>query len=98
MTSTSTLEKLRTLAPELRRKGVESLFVFGSMARGDNHAGSDIDLFFEAAPSAKLSLVDIIGIRHFLEDVLGAPVDLMTRDSLHPLLRDDIEAEAISVF
>lgn len=92
------LERLRSLEPELRSRGVAALYLFGSVARGEARADSDVDLFFDDAPNATLSLLDVIGIQHFLQDVLGAKVDLITRDSLHPLLRADIEAEAVPVF
>lgn len=98
MADQTAVEKLRTLEPELRERGVAALYVFGSRARGDASPQSDLDLFFDDAPGAHLSLLDLIGIQHFLQDVLGMPVDLMTRNSLHPLLRADIEAEAVAVF
>ncbi|MBC7768101.1 MAG: nucleotidyltransferase family protein [Phycisphaerales bacterium] len=92
------LNRLRALEPELRKRGVGSLYLFGSNARGEARADSDIDLFFDDAPNAHLNLLDVIGIQHFLQDILGMKIDLMTRDSLHPLLRADIESEAIAVF
>lgn len=92
------LSRLRDLEPELRKLGIASLYLFGSAARHEQTARSDIDLFFDSAPNARLSLLDVIGIRQFLEETLGRRVDLMTRDSLHRLLREDIEAEAVSVF
>jgi predicted nucleotidyltransferase len=92
------LERLRALEPELRKRGVGSLYLFGSTARGEATADSDIDLFFDDAANADLSLLDVIGIQHFLQDTLGKSVDLITRDSLHPLLRADIESEAVAVF
>lgn len=75
-----------------------ALYLFGSTARGEATLESDVDLFFDDEPNARLSLLDVIGIQHLLEEVLGRKVDLMTRDSLHPLLRADIESEAVAVF
>jgi uncharacterized protein len=98
MEKSALLDRLRALEPELRRSGVERLYLFGSAARGEARAESDVDLFFDNKSDARLSLLDVIGIRHFLEDTLAARVDLLTRDSLHPLLRCDIEAEAVPVF
>jgi len=77
---------------------VGALYLFGSTARGEATLESDVDLFFDDEPNARLSLLDVIGIQHLLEEVLGRKVDLMTRDSLHPLLRADIESEAVAVF
>ena len=53
-------------------------------------------LLFEKFPN--LEDFDLVGIKHFLEDELGIEVDVMTRDSLHPMLRDDIEKSAVRVF
>jgi uncharacterized protein len=92
------LSRLRSLESELRQRGVGALFLFGSHARGEASDGSDLDLFFDYPPEARLSLLDVIGLKHFLQDQLNTPIDLITRSSLHPLLRGDIEAEAIAVF
>jgi len=43
-------------------------------------------------------LVDLAGIKLFLEDALGVDVDVTTRDSLHPMLRKNIEQSAVRVF
>jgi predicted nucleotidyltransferase len=62
------LSNLRALAPELRRRGIDALYLFGSSARNETRADSDADLFFDYSSSAHLSLLDVIGIQHFLED------------------------------
>lgn len=98
MDSLGTLTQLRALEPQLRQFGVASLYLFGSRAKGGASNASDVDLFFERQPGQRLSLLDVIGIRHFLEDHLHSPVDLILRESLHPMLRGDIEAEAVAVF
>jgi uncharacterized protein len=74
------------------------LYLFGSTARGNRRSGSDIDLFVDYDRQQKFSLVDLVDLKLFLEDKLGIEVDLTTRDSLHPLLRDEIEASAVRVF
>lgn len=98
MDSQATLAQLKNLEPQLRQFGVASLYLFGSRAKGEAGVSSDVDLFFERQPGRRLSLLDVIGIRHFLEDHLHSPVDLILRESLHPMLRGDIEAEAVAVF
>lgn len=98
MVASSIIDQLRALEPELRRNGVERLYLFGSAARDEAGADSDVDLFFDNRADVRFSLLDVIGIRHFLEDALTVRVDVMTRDSLHPLLRGDIESEAVPVF
>lgn len=58
----------------LRRQGVTNPEIFGSAARGDDHEGSDVDILVDFSPGT--SIIDIIGIKHELEDLLGAHVDL----------------------
>jgi len=77
------------------RFGVRGLAVFGSLARDQAHAGSDIDILVEfdgPATSARY-----FGLQFFLEDLLGAPVDLVTERALRPQLRPFVERDAIHV-
>ena len=90
------LDCLREAGPSLRRKyGVQSLAVFGSMARGDDHDGSDVDVLvtFEG----KASFDHYMGLKLDLEDLLGRRVDLLTPKALRPSMRTEIDREAILV-
>lgn len=78
--------------------GATALFVFGSTARDEAKPTSDLDLFIDHDPAEKLSLIELIGIQQFLEQELSIAVDLTTRNSLHPMLRADIERSALRVF
>ena len=89
--------KLRRYAGRLRSLGATSLFLFGSTAKNKATRRSDIDLFVDYDPK-KLTLMELVGIKQLLENELGVEVDVTTRDSLHPLLRDEIEQSAIRVF
>jgi len=82
----------------VKARGATSLYLFGSAARDAATADSDLDLFIDYDPKKKFSLVDLVGIKYFLEDVLEVKVDVTTRDSLHPMLRKDIEQSAVRVF
>jgi predicted nucleotidyltransferase len=64
--------------------------VFGSYARGDFHADSDLDLLVDVDAGA--TLLDLVGLQQFLEDRLGCKVDLGTESSL----REDIRASVFS--
>jgi uncharacterized protein len=97
MTAQRTLEQLRTLEPELRRQGIASLFLFGSVARDEERSDSDIDLFCDLDPSSKLGF-GFFALAERLAEILGRPVDLTTRQGLHPLIREDVAREAIQVF
>ena len=76
-------------------RGASRLRVFGSVARGQDHDGSDVDLLVDMPNGA--SLLQLVGLQLELQDVLGSPVDLCTERELHPMLRDRILAEARSV-
>jgi predicted nucleotidyltransferase len=91
------LAKLRAHAATLHARGVNGLWVFGSVARGDAHGGSDIDLFVDVDPAAGLSLLGLASLRAELSDLLGAPVDLVERDALRPAIRVAAEREAVRV-
>jgi uncharacterized protein len=54
--------------------------LFGSVARGHEHAGSDIDLLVDFAPGS--SLFDLLHLSQELEDLLGHPVDVVSRGGL----------------
>jgi predicted nucleotidyltransferase len=92
------MERLRLNADALRQRGALSLYLFGSTVRGDAGAGSDLDLFIDYDPASRFSLIDLVGIRQFLEEDMARPIDITTRDSLHPMLKDEIERSALRVF
>jgi len=77
------------------RFGVASLSLFGSAARDAMSASSDIDLLvdFQSPPDFDR----YFGLKFFLEDLLGRPVDLVTRRALRPELRTRVESEAVHV-
>jgi predicted nucleotidyltransferase len=92
------IRRLRGEADALKALGATSLYLFGSVGRDDAGTRSDLDLFLDYDPAQKFSLIDLVDIKLFLEDTLAVEVDVTTRDSLHPMLRDDIEKSAIRVF
>lgn len=98
MTRTEAISKLKDSAAAIKARGATSLFLFGSTARDQARPMSDLDLFVDYDPEKKFSLVDLVGIKLLLEERLGIRVDVTTRDSLHPMLRSDIEKSAIRVF
>jgi uncharacterized protein len=85
-------------AEALRTRGAASAYLFGSIARGEAGPSSDLDLFIDIAPGRKFSLLDLAGIQRYLQDELKVPVDITTRGSLHPRLREQIEREARRIF
>lgn len=97
MTRADLISTLQKQAPDIRALGATSLYLFGSVARGEARDDSDIDLFIDY-DADRFSFVELIRLRERLSHVLGRPADLTTRRGLHPSLRPQIEAEAIWVF
>jgi predicted nucleotidyltransferase len=93
-----TLITLRTHADEFRQQGVRHLYLFGSVARGDAHGNSDIDIAVDIDPDADFSLLDLIGVQQMTEDLLGWPTDVVERRTLKPFVRPEVEREAVTVF
>lgn len=76
-----------------RRFGSARLDVFGSVARGEAGPGSDVDLLYELAQGRSLGW-GIEDLLQDLADLFGRPVDLVSRKALHPLIRDQVLADA----
>ena len=76
-----------------RRFGIARLDVFGSVARGEDGPGSDVDLLYELAQGRSLGW-EIEDLSQDLADLFGRPVDLVLRKALHPLIRDQVLADA----
>ena len=92
------IERLKSHADALKAMGATSLYLYGSTARDTTSGASDLDLFVDYDPTGRFNAFDIVGIKLFLEKELAIPVDLTTRDGLHPMLRADIEQTATRVF
>jgi predicted nucleotidyltransferase len=82
---------------DLKRIGVRSLYMFGSTSRDEAEPTSDVDLFFDYE-RGEFSLFDLMDVQELASRILGRSADIMTRDSLHPVLRRRIEASALRVF
>lgn len=76
-----------------RRFGIARLDVFGSVARGEDGPESDVDLLYELAQGRSLGW-EIEDLSQDLADLFGRPVDLVSRKALHPLIRDQVLADA----
>ena len=87
------LARIDRAAPELRAHAVKELWLFGSAAREELKAGSDIDILVDFA--APVTLFEFARLRRRLEALLGRSVDLVTRDALKPQFREQILREAV---
>jgi uncharacterized protein len=83
----------RQIEAPMRRHGVVHAGVFGSRARGDARADSDVDFLVEFERGR--SLLDLAGLQIELRELLGHDVDVATTGSLHPRLRDRILGEVV---
>ncbi len=96
MNLNSLLKILKEHREEIQKNfRVKSLRVFGSTVRGENKPESDIDILVEFNGPATFD--DYMGLKIFLEDILGKQIDLVTEKALKPRLRPYIEKEAIYV-
>lgn len=73
-------------------RGARHVRVFGSVVKGQDRDGSDLDLLVDLPPGT--SLLHIVGLQFDIEDALGVRVDLCTERELHPALKERILAEA----
>lgn len=73
-------------------RGARSVRVFGSVVKGLDREGSDLDLLVDLPLGT--SLLHIVGLQLDIEDALGVKVDLCTERELHPDLKERILAEA----
>jgi predicted nucleotidyltransferase len=90
------LASLKKLKREVAKEySVKTIGVFGSVARDEQTGQSDIDLLVEF--SKPVGFVTFMRLENFLSERLGKQVDLVTSDSLKPVIRQDVLSEVIYV-
>lgn len=97
MSKTDYIDILQGCSNTLRNDyGIKSLRLFGSVARGENHEDSDVDVFVETETANPFLLMDA---KEFLERLVGRSVDIIrNHKNLNPRLRSRIERDGIAVF
>ncbi|MCO5731021.1 nucleotidyltransferase family protein [Rhizobium sp. SSA_523] len=98
MRKADAIRQLTERADAIRALGATSLYLFGSVVRDEAKETSDLDLFIDYDPKSRFNALDLVGIKLFLEEELRTDVDVTTRDSLHPILKDKIVASAEQIF
>jgi len=86
------------LADICRRYQVKELALFGSVLREDFGRRSDVDVLVEFQPEARIGLIALASLMFALENLLGRKVDLVPKDGLKPLIRDDVLAQASVIY
>ena len=83
------------ILPILKKYGIKKAALFGSFARGEQKPDSDIDILVKFKDRENKTLLDLVGLELELVDVLNRKVDVLTYNSLHPLLKDYILKEQV---
>jgi uncharacterized protein len=96
LTREEAIQRLLAIEPDIRALGVQRLAIFGSVARGQAHPDSDVDLLIQFFPGAK-TYDRFLALSELLEARLGRRVELITVEALSPFLGPRILAEAEDV-
>lgn len=98
MNSHEAIETLRRSEQALRARGVQRAALFGSVARGDNQPGSDIDILIEINPEAHITVFDYVDLKEYIAKLFDEPVDVVSHESLKTYIRPAATADAIYAF
>lgn len=97
----SLIDVLRTLRAhenDLRQLGARHAAVFGSVARGEAHADSDIDVLVELDRERPMGIFEYARLKLYIGELLDGASDVVNRKTLKPLLRESILRDAVDAF
>jgi len=89
---------LRGHRDELRRRGVARAAVFGSVARGEARADSDVDVLVEIEPRANLGVWEYAALKRYIGEIFPGRVDVADLAQLRPRIRHAVEGDAVYAF
>jgi predicted nucleotidyltransferase len=92
------LATLRAHESELRRMGVSHVAVFGSVARGEARAESDIDVLVELDEDRPMGIFEYARVKLYINEILNGAGDVVNRRTLKPLLRESILSDVVHAF
>ncbi|MEJ0013425.1 MAG: nucleotidyltransferase domain-containing protein [Bauldia sp.] len=98
MNRDTAIAKLKENADAVRALGATALYLYGSTARDEATADSDVDVFIEYDEGKRFSLLDLVGIQQELEERLATKVDVSIRKGIRPEFRKFAESDAIRIF
>ena len=92
------LETLRDHEADLRRLGVAHVAVFGSVARGEARAESDIDVLVELDENQPIGIFEYARVKLYINHLFDGPSDVVNRRALKPLLQANILHDSVDAF
>lgn len=98
MNGSDAIAILRRFEPALRERGVLHAALFGSVARGENRSGSDVDIMVEIDPDARITVFDYVELKEYIAKLFDEPVDVVNRDGLKSYVAPAAKADAIYAF
>ncbi len=98
MTCREAIRRLARNRQKLVRLHVAHIAVFGSTARDEATAHSDVDLLVEFDPQAHVGLFTFVRLQELLADIMACRIDLATPNALREEMRDQIVGEAVHAF
>lgn len=98
MTRDEVLARLRPHEAELREAGITALYLFGSVARGDARADSDVDLMCDLDSAKPIGLFAFSGMQLRLQEVLDTKVDLVESAYIRPSIAARVRQDQVRIF
>lgn len=95
MTRETVISHIRKHRAQLTKLGVKSLSIFGSMARGEEHPNSDVDILVEFEGPATFD--GFMDTKFYLEELLGCKVDLVVPQAIKPRMKTNVMQDLIHV-
>jgi len=92
------IDILRTHEHALRARGIRHAALFGSTARGEARAESDVDIVIDLDEELRLDVYAYVGLCHFIADLFPVTVDVANRKTLKERIRTRVERDALPVF
>jgi len=92
------IKRLKERESDLRSLGVTHAALFGSVARGEQRPGSDIDIMIDIDPEMEMSVYDYVGLKRAIASLFEGRVDVVNRDALKPYVRPAATADAVYAF
>ncbi len=92
------LDRLRQNESALRERRVIHAALFGSIARGEQNAESDIDILVDLDPAMVVSIFDYAGVKRYVSSLFPGSVDVLDREALKPRIAPTATADAIDAF